>query len=63
MANELPEIQIRIEDEVYKDGIKFPKPSTSSIDVKYQCNKNIKAKTITYTNESNGKKEVVKNEQ
>lgn len=63
MANELSEIQIRIEDEVYKDGIKFSKPSTSSIDVKYQCNKNIKAKTITYTNESNGKKEVVKNEQ
>ncbi|WP_415333041.1 hypothetical protein [Enterobacter hormaechei] len=63
MANELSEIQIRIEDEVYKDVIKFPKPSTSSIDVKYQCNKNIKAKAITYTNESNGKKEVVKNEQ
>ncbi|HCJ7374762.1 TPA: hypothetical protein NVL53_002109 [Enterobacter hormaechei subsp. xiangfangensis] len=63
MANELSEIQIRIEDEVYKDGIKFPKLSTSSIDVKYQCNKNIKAKAITYTNESNGKKEVVKNEQ
>lgn len=63
MANELSDIRIRIEDEVYSHRIDFPKLSTKSIDAKYLCNKSIEAKIITYTNESNGKKEVVKNEQ
>ncbi|WP_213239536.1 T6SS immunity protein Tli3 family protein [Citrobacter braakii] len=62
MANELSDIRIRIEDEVYSNRIKFPILLTQSLDSKYQCNKSIKAKTITYTSESNGKKEVVKNE-
>ena len=62
MANELSDIRIRIEDEVYSNRIKFPILLTHSLDSKYQCNKSIKAKTITYTSESNGKKEVVKNE-
>ncbi|POT57065.1 hypothetical protein C3432_17005 [Citrobacter amalonaticus] len=62
MANELSDIRIRIEDEVYSNRIKFPIILTQSLDSKYQCNKSIKAKTITYTSESNGKKEVVKNE-
>ena len=53
MANELSDIR----------RIDFPKLSTKSIDAKYLCNKSIEAKIITYTNESNGKKEVVKNEQ
>ncbi|SXU12529.1 Uncharacterised protein [Klebsiella pneumoniae] len=63
MANELSDIRIRIEDEVYSHRFDFPKLSTKSIDAKYLCNKSIEAKIITYTKESNGKKEVVKNEQ
>ncbi|HCB1919213.1 TPA: hypothetical protein MYQ36_005257 [Citrobacter braakii] len=63
MANELSDIQIRIEDEVYSNRIKFPILLTQGLDSKYQCNKSIKAKTITYTNVSSGKKVVVKNEQ
>ncbi|POT57063.1 hypothetical protein C3432_16990 [Citrobacter amalonaticus] len=63
MANELSDIRIRIEDEVYSNRIKFPILLTQGLDSKYQCNKSIKAKTIIYTSESNGKKEVVKNEQ
>lgn len=63
IANELSEIRIRIEDEVYSDRLKFPGVSTQSIDAKYICNKDIEAKTITYTTESNGRKEVVKNGQ
>lgn len=62
IANELSEIRIRIEDEVYSKRIEFPKILTQSIDAKYLCNKNIEAKTITYTSMSSGKKEVVKNE-
>ena len=63
MADELSEIRIRIEDEVYSNRIEFPKVVTKSINAKYSCDKNIKAKTTTYTLESSGKKEVVKNEQ
>ncbi|GKW05461.1 hypothetical protein PEC301877_42740 [Pectobacterium carotovorum subsp. carotovorum] len=63
MANELSEIRIRIEDEVYSKRIEFPKLLTKSIDAKYSCDKNIEAKNITYTLVSSGKKEVVKNEQ
>lgn len=63
MANELSEIRIRIEDEVYSKRIEFPKLLAKSIDAKYSCDKNIEAKTITYTLVSSGKKEVVKNEQ
>lgn len=62
IANELSEIRIRIEDEVYSKRIEFPKLLTQSIDAKYLCNKNVEAKTITYTSVSSGKKEVVKNE-
>lgn len=63
MANELSEIRIRVEDEVYNKRIEFPKPLAESVDAKYSCDKSIEAKTITYTLVSSGKKEVVKNEQ
>lgn len=63
MANELSDIYIRIEDEVYSDRIKFPVLANQSIDSRYLCNKAVKAKTIIYTTVSNGKKEVVENEQ
>jgi len=63
MVNQLSDIQIRIEDEVYSKRIKFPVLSSQSIDSRYLCNESIKAKTIIYTTESNGKKEVVENEQ
>lgn len=56
IANELSEIRIRIEDEVYSKRIEFPKLLTQSIDAKYLCNKNVEAKTITYTSVSSGKK-------
>ncbi|HFD3988274.1 T6SS immunity protein Tli3 family protein [Klebsiella quasipneumoniae] len=62
MANELSDIRIRIEDEVYSHRVEFPKLSTKSIDAKYLCDKSIEAKTITYTLESSGKKKVEKNE-
>ncbi|EPK8593411.1 T6SS immunity protein Tli3 family protein [Pluralibacter gergoviae] len=63
MANELSDIHFKIEDKVYSDRLKFPILSKQSIDAKYLCNKGLEAKTITYTRESNGKKEVVKNSQ
>lgn len=63
IANQLSDIQIRIEDKVYSKRIKFPVLSSQSIDSRYLCNESIKAKTIIYTTESNGEKEVVENEQ
>ncbi|MNH37325.1 hypothetical protein D3C79_982190 [compost metagenome] len=62
MANELGDIASEITRKVYKDKITFPMLPTHSIDNKYQCNKAINAKTITYISES-GRKEVVKNDQ
>lgn len=63
MANEMSEIRIRIENEVYNKKVEFPKSLAESIDAKYLCDKNIEAKAIIYTLASSGKKEVVKNEQ
>ncbi|PLR39003.1 T6SS immunity protein Tli3 family protein [Chimaeribacter arupi] len=62
MAYELEEIFIEKRDKVYKNPIKFPELKNKSMDNKYYCNKEVKAKTITYIRE-NGRKETVKNEQ
>jgi len=55
-------IKNTVEKKVYKNKIHFPALPEKSIDVKYQCNKNIKAKTISYT-WGNGGRTVVKNDQ
>ncbi|PLP35476.1 hypothetical protein CWM98_37250, partial [Klebsiella variicola] len=63
MVDKLSEIRMEIEDKIYGSRVKFPEISTQSIDSKYTCNRNVGAKTITYTFVTSGKKEVVKNEQ
>lgn len=62
MANELGDIALEMERRVYESKINFPELVWQSVDHSYQCNKEIKAKTITYISE-NGRKEVFKNEQ
>ncbi|KNC05567.1 hypothetical protein AC790_21285 [Pantoea sp. RIT-PI-b] len=62
MAYELSDIAIKMKRDVYKNRIEFPQLSNESSDGTYQCNNEIRAKTITYTSKS-GKREVVNNEQ
>ncbi|HCI6432362.1 TPA: hypothetical protein NPO98_002238 [Klebsiella quasipneumoniae subsp. similipneumoniae] len=62
MANELADIAKKKLREVYENKIEFPQLSSGSNDSAYQCNNEIKAKTITYLSKR-GKRESVINEQ
>ncbi|EMN5248964.1 hypothetical protein RUW12_003142 [Enterobacter roggenkampii] len=62
LANELSDIAIKMTRDVYKNRIEFPQLSDEGSDRAYQCNNEVKAKTIIYISKR-GKREVVKNEQ
>lgn len=62
MLNEYFNIKNTVEKKVYGYKLKPPVLPEKSINVKYQCNKSIKARTIIYTWGNNGRK-VVKNDQ
>ncbi|HFP9236418.1 TPA: hypothetical protein ACHOYQ_005330 [Raoultella planticola] len=62
LANELSDIATKMTRDVYKNRIVFPRLSDEGSDRAYQCNNEVKAKTIIYISKY-GKREVVKNEQ
>lgn len=62
LANELSDIAMKMTRDVYKNRIEFPRLSDESSNSAYQCNNEVKAKTIIYISKS-GKREVVENEQ
>ena len=59
IVDELSNIISDIEKRFYKNKITFPSLLNISINDKYQCNVDNKAKQATYTS-NNGKKEVIK---
>lgn len=62
LANELSDIAMKMRRDVYKNRIEFPRLNDEGSDRDYQCNNEVKAKTIIYISKR-GKREGVKNEQ